>query len=202
MIQNPQENIAIFGWSFNPPTLWHKIVMREILTSNTVSKVIFSPDWVRLDKNYSTSRDERLEINKAFYDDLIRDWLNIDFDNYFLNENPDITCTIEAEKYFTEKLWFQPYHIFWIDVIKNMPNWRFNNDRYIEDKLKKIFLKRAWYGIPIEIKNMQNYVLLDFDIPQISSTMVRNMIKTQQWVGSILTPGVHKIIKENNLYTN
>jgi nicotinic acid mononucleotide adenylyltransferase len=49
---------------------------------------------------------------------------------------------------------------------------------------------------------MQNYVLLDFDIPQISSTMVRNMIKTQQRVGSILTPGVHKIIKENNLYSN
>lgn len=202
MIKNQTKETAIFAGAFNPPTIWHKTVIRQILTSESVSKVIFSPDWVRLDKNYWTTREERLEMNRLFYEDLLKEWFNVWFDDYFLNESPDITCTIEAEKYFTKKLWFQPYHIFWTDVIKNMHNWRLNHDHYIEKKLKKIFLLRKGVWVPNEIENMENYILLDLEIPQISSTMVREMIKNKIKVDSLISPWVKSFIKENKLYTN
>ncbi len=58
-----------------------------------------------------------------------------------------------------------------------MPNWAWNRDNYLENKLQKIFLQRKWFDAPKEI-NMQNFEIYDLDIPEISSTLARTRIKT------------------------
>ncbi len=192
------ENIAIYWGAFNPPTIWHKLVIEKLLNQNKVSKIIFSPDWSRKDKDYKISNENRIKIIQIFFEELKQIWLNIYFEDYFLKKSWN-TTTMEVENYFTNKLWFSPYHIFGIDTISNMPNRVWNKDKYIENNLKKIFINRKWFSLPEEI-NMQNYQIFDLNILEISSTTVREMIKNKMRVDHILTPKVKDYIEENWLY--
>lgn len=192
------ENIAIYWGAFNPPTIWHFQVIKWVLEKGIVDKIIFSPDWQRKDKDYKISFEKRTRILEIFFEELKQRWLNVDFEKYFL-KNPWNTTTIQVEQYFSNKLWFQPYHIFWVDTISTMPNRIWNTDKYIENKLKKIFIKRKWFLVPENI-DMQNYMMLDLEILEISSTTVREMIKNKMRVEHILTPKVKDYIEENWLY--
>ena len=50
---------AIYGWAFNPPTLWHKYVIKEVLEqSSTIEKIILVPDGMREDKKYGISMED------------------------------------------------------------------------------------------------------------------------------------------------
>lgn len=192
------ENIAIYWGAFNPPTIWHFEIIERLLTKKIVEKIIFSPDWQRKDKDYKISFEKRTRILEIFFEELKQRWLNVDFEEYFL-KNPWNTTTMQVEQYFSNKLWFQPYHIFWIDTISNMPNRLWNTNKYIENKLKKIFIKRKWFLVPENI-DMQNYTMLDLEILEISSTTVREMIKNKMKIEHILTPKVRDYIEENWLY--
>jgi len=192
------ENIAIYWGAFNPPTIWHKLVIEKLLTQNKVSKIIFSPDWTRKDKDYKISDENRIKMLQIFFAELKQRWLNVDFEDYFLKKSWN-TTTMEVENYFTNKLWFSPHHIFGIDTISTMPNRVWNDEKYIENKLKKIFINRKWFLLPENI-DMQNYQIFDLNILEISSTTVREMIKNKMRVDHILTPKVRNYIEENWLY--
>jgi len=192
------ENIAIYWGAFNPPTIWHKLVIEKLLTQNKVSKIIFSPDWTRKDKDYKISDENRIKMLQIFFAELKQRWLNVDFEDYFLKKSWN-TTTMEVENYFTNKLWFFPYHIFGIDTISTMPNRVWNDEKYIENKLKKIFINRKWFLLPENI-DMQNYQIFDLNILEISSTTVREMIKNKMRIDHILTPKVRNYIEENWLY--
>jgi nicotinic acid mononucleotide adenylyltransferase len=47
---------------------------------------------------------------------------------------------------------------------------------------------------------MSNYIVLDLDILEISSTTVREMIRNKVSVDKVLTPEVKEIIEKENLY--
>lgn len=192
------EKIAIYGGSFNPPTIWHEAIITQTLTRWFVDKIIFVPDWEREDKKYQTTRLERLSINQVFIEELKDKWYRVDLENYFLNKNWFVR-TVDVDRYFLEKNWSSPHHIFWSDVIDSMPNWSWNSNRFLQDKLKKIFILRKWFLLPENI-DMQNYEFLDLDIPPVSSTMVRETLKNRLSVNHLLTPWVNDFIKQNNLY--
>ncbi|MDD3793515.1 MAG: nicotinate-nicotinamide nucleotide adenylyltransferase [Candidatus Gracilibacteria bacterium] len=192
------ENIAIYGGAFNPPTIGHFQVIKGVLEKGIVDKIIFSPDGQRKDKDYKISFEKRTRILEIFFEELKQRGLNVDFEKYFL-KNPGNTTTIQVEQYFSNKLGFQPYHIFGVDTISTMPNRIGNTDKYIENKLKKIFIKRKGFLVPENI-DMQNYMMLDLEILEISSTTVREMIKNKMRVEHILTPKVKDYIEENGLY--
>ena len=67
------------------------------------------------------------------------------------------------------------------------------------DFIKKIFIKRKGFEVPINLE-MQNFKILDLEILEISSTTVREMIKNKIRVDHILTPKVRDYIEENWLY--
>jgi nicotinate-nucleotide adenylyltransferase len=194
-----ENKIAVYGGAFNPPTLWHEKVISGLLTSKQVEKIILSPDGYRLDKNYGISQEKRKKIIDIFIESLLKKWLNVEIDTHFLEgKNWDFTSTIEVDKYFKEKLWFSPYHIFWSDVIKNMKNWSGNNDEFIEKKLNKLFISRPWYELTLE--NIDNYLLADLpDLIEISSTVVRNMLSVKKNVNAIITAEISEYIQNNNI---
>ena len=193
------EKIAVYGWAFNPPTLWHQAVITKMLTQNKVDKIIFTPDWDRLDKDYWVSKNLRIKMLENFYESLVEKWLNIEFEDYFLKQKAQKTTTMDVERYFIEKLGLQPHHIFWIDVIESMPNWSWNINQYLENDLKKIFLNRKWFILPKNI-NMKNYIVLDLDILEVSSTIARQAIKTKQKVDDILSLPVKNFVLSNEMY--
>lgn len=192
------EKIAIYWGAFNPPTIWHKELIVQTLTSWQVDRIIFSPDWRRKDKDFGISDSERIEMIKRFADELCTLWLNIDFHDYFLKREWN-TSTLEVDRYYKEKLWESPYHIFWIDTVSSMPRRIWNENGYIEKHLKKIFIERKGFELPKNF-DMQNYIILSLDIPEVSSTIVRELIKNKQKVTHILTPWVYEYAVKNGLY--
>ncbi len=197
------ENIAIYWGAFNPPTIWHQKVIEWVLEQNQekISKIVFSPDWSRADKNYKIDEKHRRKLLEIFYDILKSKWLNVCFEKYFLEQKNWNTTTLEVNKYFTEKFGFPPYHIFWTDVIPNMKNWYWNDNWYIEKQLKKLFLKRVGYENQKELKNMDNYIVLDIETPEVSSTMVReSILKVSEEAEKLVHPEIFRYIKDNKLY--
>ncbi|MDP2091334.1 MAG: nicotinate-nicotinamide nucleotide adenylyltransferase [Candidatus Gracilibacteria bacterium] len=197
------ENIAIYGGSFNPPTKQgHFKVIEGVLNNTDINKIIITPSGERMDKNHNISHTYRRKMIEVFLEKLKESGLNTELDMYFFEgKNNGKTTTLKEEKYFRDKLGLSPTFIYGTDVIENMHKWIGNSDKYIEQKLKKIFVNRPGYDFnPIKY-SIDNYILLDIpEIIDISSSIVREMIKNKQSVKDILDSEILKIIDDNNLY--
>ena len=76
--------IAIYWWAFNPPTLWHLHVIKEVFNNTDIEKIIIVPDWFRLDKDYKISEKDRNNLIKIFIDELQINWYRVELETYFL----------------------------------------------------------------------------------------------------------------------
>jgi len=136
----------------------------------------------------------------SFVSDLIEEWYNMELENYFFEwKNKKDTTTYEVDKYFIKKLGFQPYHVFWTDISEWIKDWSWNPDKYIQKKLKKIFVPRYWYTF--NDYDLKNYQLLRIDSESdISSTRVRNYIKNNEKINNLVSENIERYIVENMLY--
>lgn len=194
----PKE-IAIYGGAFNPPTLWHALVIQQVLESHHVDHIIFSPDGKRADKNYRIDDTHRNRMLEIFFEELQnKHGDRISFSEDFLHQEWVLTTTREVDAHYSETLWVSPWHIFGSDTAKHMKDWSNNPDGYIEQKLKKIFLMRP--GYPESFEGFENFIALHLDIPSdISSTLVRESIKNKLAVAQFLTPAVAAYIKKHSI---
>ena len=192
--------IAIFWGALNPPTLGHFHVVEQIFEDSLVEKIIIVPDGFRLDKGYQIEEKHRTEMIKLFTDELTSKWFNIEVDNYFLqNKNKSDTTTMEVDLYFKNKLWYQPWHIFWTDICGEIKNWTWNPDKYIEKQLKKIFIKRKWFEF--NNQGLENYFLLNPKInTDISSSTVKKNIISNLPISNLVIEEIEKYIIKNNLF--
>ena len=193
--------IALYAWAFNPPTLAHKKIITWVIDNWLVNEVIFAPTGPRSDKSYWIENHFRERILEIFHREIQDEWYPLTFSDYFLkNKNKGNTTTVWMDKYFSSiQKDIELYHIFWVDVICQIPYWEKNEDHIVENKLKKIFIDRKWYSIPKPF-TMSYSTFIDFDIEWISSTLAREMIQTKQDVFWILTPWVSEFIEKNWLY--
>lgn len=61
--------------------------------------------------------------------------------------------------------------------------WSNNEARFIEEKLKKIFIKRPGFEFDFEANGFAEYTLLDIpDMLDVSSSLAREMIRNKQSV--------------------
>jgi hypothetical protein len=73
--------------------------MKNMLTSQKVEKIIFTPDGERYDKNYGISSQKRQEMMHVFVEDCMDADMNIEFESHFLNSDIP-TTTLRVEKFF------------------------------------------------------------------------------------------------------
>lgn len=194
---------AIYWGAFNPPTLAHIQVVEEVLKTSDVAHVIISPSGEREDKIFDISHDDRRKLIEKYVEILKSLWANVSLDTYFFDTNDSgVTTTTAEEEYFRKKLWVSPYFIFGSDTAENMSWWSNNKNRFIEERLKKIFIRRPWCEFDFQANGFREYTLLDIpDMLDVSSTMAREMLKNKSVVNGILHPEIQNEIEENNLYT-
>lgn len=194
------KNIAIYWGSFNPPTLWHKYVIESIISKSKIEKIILNPDWYRLDKDYKIDQKTREDLVDIFFEELKEQWINIDINKYFFNwENARDTTIMQVKDYYKDQLWFEPSFVFWTDVIPAMPTWKDNKNKYIEKKLKKIFIPRPW--TKYDLTWFENYIVLDTPMIDISSTMVKqNLLNNKENINNLLSNNIKEYVIKNNLY--
>jgi nicotinic acid mononucleotide adenylyltransferase len=201
-MKNTAENVAIYWGAFNPPTLAHIQVVEEVLKTSEISHVIISPSWEREDKDFGISNTEREKLVSVYIKLLQDAWLCVSLDSFFFRwMNQWLTTTKAEEEYFRKKLWTSPYFIFWSDVANDMPDWSGNTDKFIEEKLRKIFLNRPWYEFDFWWNWFDNYILLDIpDMLGVSSSMAREIIQTKWSIKWILHPEIESVVERENLY--
>jgi len=168
------DETAIYWGAFNPPTLAHIQVVQEVLKTTDITHVIISPSGEREDKDFWIDQKDRRKLMEKYVEILKQLWLSVSLDTYFFDNNDSwVTTTKAEEEYFKSKLWISPYFIFGSDTAENMFWWTNNDDRFIEEKLKKIF---------------------------VSSSLAREMIQNKSLVNGILHPEITDEIERNNLY--
>ena len=196
------KNIAIYWGAFNPPTLAHAQVVSEVLKRQAASHIILSPSGEREDKNFWIPHKNRRELIQIFLEMLQNQGQSVSLDTHFFDgKNGGQTTTAAEEAYFREKLWVSPAFIFGTDVAPNMHWWSNNPHRFIQERLKKIFIRRPGFEFDFQANGFREYTLLDIpDMLDISSSLAREIIRNKRSVEGILFPEVAREIEENDLY--
>ncbi len=198
-------NIAVYGGSFNPPTLAHYRIVEWVLeTWNKVDRIILLPSWKRKDKNFWIDHEKHGVLIREFYKELLELNLPVELDTYFFEgKNETHTSTLQENAYFTECRWIDPEFIYGSDVISTMSWWLGNTQKYIEHVLPKVFVQRPWYDhVDPADYDMKNYRFIEIpDLPDISSTLAKEQVKNAKSVEWILSHNIANIIQSHWLYT-
>ncbi|MGY0694317.1 nicotinate-nucleotide adenylyltransferase [Virgibacillus sp. FSP13] len=185
--------VGILGGTFDPPHLGHLLIAEEVKNKLELEEIWFIPSYEPPHKQKARTRaaDRVAMVNRAIANnkDFQVNTIEIDrlgksytFDTMnLLNDTyPDITF----------------YFIIGADMVEYLPKW----DRIDElmDIVKFVGVKRKGYQLHT------NYSIIELDIPMIdvSSTLIRDRLKSNQSVKYLLPEKVETFIKEKQLYGN
>lgn len=188
-----KEKIGFFGGCFNPPINTHINLANNLIEANIVDKVIFVPVGDYYQKQNLVTAIHRYNM------------LKLACSNYKNLEVENIAST-HKEKLFakdTFKLLYEKYHkntdiylIMGSDNFEKMPKWK-NYDNIIK-KYKFIVLERLKYETTSNLENVLYF--RNKQIEDISSTAIRNKLKSKEDVSNWINKDVLKYIHENKLY--
>jgi len=174
------EKIGFFGGCFNPPTNIHIKIANDLIKQRKLNKVVFVPVNDYYDKIDLTQAKHRLNMLKL----AIKGHLGLEVDDVEIKENRklfaiDAFGIIGDSPYATKCRKRDMFMIMGSDNYNKMPTWK--------DYEK--------------IKDKYNFIVIDRDEKEISSTEIRNMIKNgNEKVIEYLPEEVYNYIIENKLY--
>ncbi len=188
-----KEKIGFFGGCFNPPINTHVNLANNLIEANIVDKVIFVPVGDYYQKQNLVTAIHRYNM------------LKLACSNYKNLEVENIAST-HKEKLFakdTFKLLYEKYHnntdiylIMGSDNFEKMPKWKNYGD--IIKKYKFIVLERLKHETTSNLENVLYFK--NKQIEDISSTAIRNKLKSKEDVSNWINKDVLKYIHENKLY--
>ena len=188
-----KEKIGFFGGCFNPPINTHVNLANNLIEANIVDKVIFVPVGDYYQKQNLVTAIHRYNM------------LKLPCSNYKNLEVENIAST-HTEKLFakdTFKLLYEKYHnntdiylIMGSDNFEKMPKWKNYGD--IIKKYKFIVLERLKHETTSNLENVLYFK--NKQIEDISSTAIRNKLKSKEDVSNWINKDVLKYIHENKLY--
>ena len=174
------ERIGFFGGCFNPPTNMHISIANNLIREGKLDKVIFVPMNDFYEKEGLIEESHRYNMLKL----AVEKYKNLKIDDIEIKENRKLFAADAFE--IIHKSDFVKYvdkeNVFLImgsDNYSKMPNWR-DYDK---------------------IKDKYNYIVIERDEKQISSTKIREMIKdNDKKVIEYLPKEVYRYIIKNELY--
>ena len=184
-----KNRIALFGTSADPPTIAHKKIIDEL--ANIYSYII----------TYASDNPKKVHRENIFFRSLLLKTLIEDINNPKIIFNQKISSPWAIESIKKCKNIYENYKIDFVigsDLIAEIFSWK-NFDK-IHQEVQLLIIKRD--GYPIESKTLKIlekfgviFEISSFDIPNISSSMVR--LDSNY---SYLPESLIKVVKKNNLY--
>ena len=190
--------IGIFGGSFYPQHKMHLNIGIDLLNKNYLDKIIYVPTGSKYKyKNNLVSDLDRLNMLK----------LMVSNDKRFLVSDYELQdkeiYTYETLDYFKDiYVNDEIYFICGADNLSYIDLWK--NGFYLLENYKFLVIKR--YTDPIDdilnkfSKYRDNIIISDVEMNSLSSTEVRNKIKSCEDISQLLDDDVIDFIKKNNLY--
>lgn len=172
--------IGFFGGCFNPVTNIHIKIANKLIEDKKLDKVIFIPMNDFYKKDGLIEAKHRYNMLKL----ATNDYPNLEVDDIEIRENRKLCAAdafeiIENSPFATKNCKRDTFMIMGSDNYKKMPNWKGYN----------------------KIKDKYNYIVIERDENQISSTEIREMIKNNdKRVIEYLPKEVYEYIVKNELY--
>ena len=170
------EKIGFFGGCFNPPTNVHIKIANDLIKQGKLDKVVFVPVNDYYKKSDLIEAKHRMNMLKL----AIKGHSGLEVDDVEIKENRKLFA-IDAFEIIYNKYAQQNdvYFLMGSDNYNKMPTWKDYD----------------------EIKYKYNYIVIDRDENEISSTEIRSMIRNNdKKVMEYLPEEVYNYIIENELY--
>ena len=195
--------IGLYGGTFDPRHLGHLIVMENVINYMNLDRIIILPS-----SNPPHKKDKKItEVNTRV--EMVSEAIK-DNDKIILStfESTDqvIRYTHDTIKYFTDSL--KEHEIFYImgeDSFMTIDTW--NNYKYILDSNIIVFSREGidpHSKLVDKVKNIRkdnpNIFLVNSLSINISSTLIRSLVKDEKSIKYLVKDGVDYIIKQRNLY--
>lgn len=188
--------IGVFGGTFDPIHRAHLSMAHTAKDAGQLDTVVFMVASIPPHKQDSThaSPEDRLAMVKAAIADV--DGFEVS-DMELRREGPSYTADslrdLQAENPDAEL-----FMIIGEDSLVDFPKWR--QPDVILEFARLLVLPRPGCDTPIHESLAGHYDLLPFDESSISSTAIRNAMKTGESLTAMLTPAVIQFIEDRGLY--
>ena len=191
-----KNSIAIFGGSFNPPTIAHINLAKQILDKmKNIEKIIFVPVSTKYNKQGLAPDEDRLELLKT----ICQDHPNMEVSSLELN-SPRQLYTIETLKIMQKQ---NPdktiYFIVGTDNLKELETWHAANE--ILQQFKIIVLERDNDIMEKIISNnlflkqyRESFIKLNFNKIKLSSSYIRQKVQMGEEIKELVPEKIYKDI--------
>ncbi len=189
-------NILIYGGSFNPLHNGHDAIIKHCTAMQEYDGLWVMPSARRRDKPDLISDDERLKMLRHYWALLpsaIAARVFISDFEVLLGQPSETLRTDDALKQEFPDIEFS--YIFGVDAVNDMSEW--NGGDRLRNELDILMVGRAGHRIPKILKN--KYIELP-DSWTVSSTLVRQRVRTKQAIDHLVPPAILEIIESNVLY--
>lgn len=189
---NNRKKIGIIGGTFNPIHNGHLFIADQVRNQLGLQKVYFMPDYLppHVDHKEAISADERVKmVNLAINDN---DYFDIEMIEVIRKgKSYTYETMLELKKKHPD---YDYYFIIGGDMVNYLPKWYHVND--LMNMVHFVGVRRDNY--PMETP----YPVIWVDIPKldISSTLIRKLIRNRQSIRYLVPERVRKYIKEHNIY--
>lgn len=190
--------IGIFGGSFNPPHKMHVKIADYILKNGYLDKIIFVPTGIHYEYKKDLANDEaRFEMLLMALEGKSKVEVS-DFE-----QNGKLVYTVETLEHFKEL--YQADEIYFVcgaDNLSYIDKWK--NGLSILENYKILVVGRQTENLYTILEKFHkfrdNIIVVDMPLNGLSSTMIRDRIRSGKDVSEYINPKVLKYIKKNNLY--
>ncbi|MDF2607111.1 MAG: nadD [Bacillales bacterium] len=187
------ERIGILGGTFDPPHLGHLIIANEVYHELKLNKILFLPAWIPPHKENEKITDPyvRLELLKL----LTQNIPYFEIDETEINNKGKIKYTYDTIQLLKDKyLGNELYFIIGADQIEKLNSW-YKIDQLLEE-IKFVGINRKNHS------SKSSYNLKHIEIPtiEISSTLIKNRLKSGKDVKFLIPDNVYEYIKEKMIY--
>ena len=202
--------VAVLGGSFNPPHICHVFISCYVLATAPVEQVWFVPCAKHAFGKTLAPFAHRLAMCRLAAETLRPDRVHV---SAIEEDRPGTSWTIDTVR------WLQaahPAHEFtWIigsDVLAELDRWKDFDE--LRQRIAFLVIPRAASGRgrpaaapepahPI-VRGLRDQIAalerLDFRLPDISSTLIRECVKRQQPIAHLVPQNVAAYIRAHNLY--
>ena len=193
---------GIFGGSFNPPHIGHSILAENVREQLSLDKVIFIPSGRHplKDKDSVLSAEHRLNMSRiAFGKDPGFEVLDLEIEkakkgsvNYTVDTLMDLYNVYQKE-------FVKMYLIIGIDNLIDFPKWKDPDKLFVLSEV--IVMNRPGYLLQdadVEFSRKARYISVP--MLEISSTDIRERVKSGKSIKYLVDEGVEEYIKENGLF--
>lgn len=202
---NNKKLIAIYGGSFNPPTIAHENIARDILKIEEVEKLIYLPVGDNYNKKSLIDSKYRYQMLELLIKKLKKDSLKVELNDLEVRASKRL-YTIESLRILKSEYKNDLAFVMGTDNVKEFATWK--NPKELLNEFYFIVIERENDDVKKLIKDdelLSKYedkfiVVRNTSYKLVSSTYIRNNLYNDKSIQNHIDFDILEYIKINDLY--